>query len=318
MPTKIALIRPNQLHIDCIRNIEDVQLTAVVDVIRRDNQLMEEGLILSDYRVILTDKMSDGVIVCGNGEYCHEVLINCARAGKSILCETPILSHSQARKIWAICQAYNVLLGVSFPHRLSPDQAVVRQKITKSELGSFQAINIIKRNNSGLNYRSTVLTPDLPYRLEIGINLIDTLRWLFDSEFTQVRPPIMVNESGKGKNDLGKWILKMNNGLLVRCDFDPFVSPKEERTSSKLEIEILGSEGRPVLRFPLKTVSLENVRNGKSLNSAKDLICGVMRNFVRAIQGEQPIVATGLDMLRAHEVLEAIHLAKNSKDEVFI
>ena len=278
---------------------------------------MEEGLILSDYRVILTDKMSDGVIVFGTGEYCHEVLINCARAGKSILC-APILSHSQARKIWAICQAYNVLLGVSFLHRLFPDQAVVRQQITKSELGSFQAVNIIKKNNSGLNYRRTVPIPDLPYRMEIEINLIDTLRWLFDSEFTQVRPPIMVNESGKGKDDLGKWILKMNNGLLVRCDFDPFVPPKEERTFRKLEIEILGSEGRPVLRVPLKTVSLENVRDSESLNSSKDLICGVMRNFIRAIQGQQPIVATGLDMLRAHEVLEAIHLAKNSKDEVFI
>ena len=50
------------------------------------------------------------------------------------MCETPNYSHVQARKIWTICQAYDVLLGVSFPHRLSLDQKVLRQQIKKGEL----------------------------------------------------------------------------------------------------------------------------------------------------------------------------------------
>ena len=321
MPTKIVLIGPNQFHIDCIRNIPDVQLKAVVEenrrVVKGDNRLMEKGLTFSGYREVLTDEMSEGVIVCNTNEYCNEVLVQSARAGKSILC-APIFSHVQARKIWTICQAYDVLLGVSFPHRLSLDQKVLRQTINKGELGSFQIINIIKRNNSDLNSSRATSSSDVFYEIGIRINLIDTLRWLFDSEFTSVRSTTMTTTGGMVKAEVGKWILKMSNSCQVHCDFDLFIPSEEEKPYEMLEIEIIKSEGKPVLRFPLKTIFLENARKDECLNSSKDLISQVIKNFVRAIQGRQPIAATGLDMLRAHEVLEAIRLAKHSKNEVFI
>ena len=323
MPTKIVLVGPNQFHIDCIRNFSDVQLTAVVEekkrVVKGHNRLTEEGLIFSDYREVLTDEMFEGVIVCNTNECCDEVLVQSARAGKSILCETPIFSHLQARKIWTICQAYDVLLGVSFPHRLSLDQKVLRQQINKGKLGCFQIINIIKRNNSNLNSSRIIPSSNVFRNIGIEINLIDTLRWLFDSEFTSVRSPTMATTGGMVKAEVGKWVLKMSNGCQVRCDFDPsFIPSEEEKPYKMLEIEIIESEGNPGLRIPLKTIFLENAWKGKCLNSSKDLISQVLKNFVRAIQGQQPIAATGLDMLRAHEVLEAISLAKHSKNEVFI
>jgi predicted dehydrogenase len=322
MTTKILLVEPNQFHIDCLRNIPDVQLTALIEgnrtVVDGDNQLTEQRLIFSDFREVLKDEISEGVIVCNTSEYCNEVLVQSARAGKSILCETPNYSHVQARKIWTICQAYDVLLGVSFPHRLSLDQKVLRQQIKKGELGRFQIINLIKRNNRNLNGSRITPASNVFRNIGIKINLIDTLRWLFNSEFTSVRSPTMATTGRMVETEVGKWVLKMSNSYQVHCDFDPFIPSEEEKFYEMLEIEIIKREGKPVLRRPLKTIFLENARKDESLNSSKDLISQVIKNFVRAIQGRQPIAATGLDMLRAHEVLEAISLAKHSKNEVFI
>ena len=113
--TKLALVGAGtigQRHLQAISQVEEAELTAIVDNQAQAESISKEMNVpfFNTTEEMLHALKPEGVIVCNTSEYCNEVLVQSARAGKSILCETPNYSHVQARKIWTICQAYDVLL----------------------------------------------------------------------------------------------------------------------------------------------------------------------------------------------------------------
>jgi len=324
MITRLALIgleAPQAIpYLKCLRKMPEVRPTIVVeaqvDLLQDQDELLSGVKTFPHFRNMLKEVSVDGVIVCGASSRRWETIVGCARAGKSILCENPISRDSvEAHQILAICQAHDVLLGVCFPVRWSPFHKDLRQSISEGKLGELQTVKVLEaRQVSKSDSSCTSWFADRAI-MRLGTIFIDTLRWLFNSEFTRV----MVASAGESVDstpyDCIPLQLEMSNGVAITLgiNMSAFLVPGKEFRD--FWVEIAGSQGRVSFNL-FKGVSSDNLdieRLDDSGISESKVVDSMLSNFVQAIHGRESISAAGIDGVKALEVFEAARKACGSE-----
>jgi predicted dehydrogenase len=286
-----------------------VLVAAVVEPGSRLPQEQGEGLqgvaTFPHHRNLLKQFPVDGVVICESSGGRKDPVVDCARAGKSILCENPISEALvEAREMWAISQAHDVLFGVCFPIRLSSACSQVRQRILEGGLGRPLTATVRKSDGcAGFSSRE-VFGGAGGLWTNPGASLVDSLRWLLGGEFTLVT----VMDPGDGSDNRSGWLrLEMNHGVAVTVEsslMDPLVGVKMPEAVC---LEISGARGRLNLElFP----GADSVGFDPGCDRPKESpIWRMLANFVEAVQGRTRIAAGGMDGLRAVEVVEAARRA---------
>lgn len=257
------------------------------------------------HRILLEQFPAEGMVICVSGDRRKETVLDCVRAGKPILCENPISEALvEAREMWAISQAHDVLFGVCFPVRMSSACSRVRKRILQGSLGNPLTVTVRKsEGNSGLSSDDTS-GGDSGLRTNPGTALVDTLRWLLGGEFTSVT----VMGSGDGTRECSACLrLEMNHGSVVTMERSLMDPPGVVRMANAVCLEVCGPRGRLDLDL-FAGADFAGLDTG--CHRSKETPIGrMLANFVEAVRGRAPVAAGGMDGLRAIEVVDAARRA---------
>ncbi len=257
------------------------------------------------HRSLLEQFPAEGMVICDSGGRRKETVADCLRAGKPILCETPISEALvEAREMWAISQAHDVLFGVCFPARLSSSCSRVRTRILQGSLGNPLTVRVRKSNGRNGLSSGDFFGGDSGLRENSGTALVDTLRWLLDGEFTVAT----VMGSGEGTGECSAWLrLEMNHGAVVTMERSLVDPPGVVQMAGTVRLEICGPRDRLDLEL---FAGADSAGLDSGCDWSRETPTGrMLANFVEAVRGRTRIAAGGMDGLRAIEVVEAARRA---------
>lgn len=313
MTTRIALIGLDGptagIYLDCLRQMPEVRLAAVMEpgsCLKVDQAGGLHGVSgFPDHRILLERFPAEGMVICVSGDRRKESVVDCVRAGKPILCENPISEALvEAREIWAVSQAHDVLFGVCFPNRLSSPCGQARKRILKGSLGNPLTVKVREsERGAGLSSEDSPGIGGGPWT-HPGTALVDALRWLLDGEFTVVS----VLGSGDGTGECSTRLrLEMNHGAVVTMERSLMDPRGVVRMTGALCLEISGPRGRLVLEL---FAGADSAGSDSGCDRSKETpVRRMLVNFVEAVRGRARVAAGGMDGLRAIEVVEAARRA---------
>ncbi|MCY3756313.1 MAG: Gfo/Idh/MocA family oxidoreductase [Acidobacteria bacterium] len=313
MTTRIALVGlggPTAgTYLECLGQMPEVQLAAVVEPgsspSRETGGALQGVATFPHHRSLLEQFPAEGMVVCVSGDRRKEAVLDCIRAGKPILCENPISEALvEAREMWAISQAHDVLFGVCFPVRLSSACSRVRKQVLQGNLGNPLTVTVrTPEGNGGFSPEDTS-GGDSGLRTNPGTSLVDTLRWLLDGEFTLAT--LMGSEEGV-REPSGRLRLEMNHGTVVILENSLMDPPETVEMANAVRLEICGPRGRLDLEL-CAGADFAGLDPGCD-RSKETPIRRMLANFVEAVRGRARVAAGGMDGLRAIEVVEAARRA---------
>lgn len=313
MATRIALVGlggPTAgTYLECLRQVPEVQLAAVVEP--GSCPSMETGgkshgvAAFPHHRILLEQFPAEGMVVCCSGDRRKETVVDCVRAGKPILCENPISEAlAEARAMWAISQAHDVLFGVCFPVRFSSACSRIRKRVLQGSLGNPLTVTVRKSEGSAGISSGHASGGDGRLRANPGTALVDTLRWLLGGEFT------LATVTGPGEGT-GEWSarlrLEMNHGAVVTVERSLMDPPGVVTMANAVYLEIRGPRGRLELEL-FAGADFAGLDPGCD-RPTETPIRRMLANFVEAVRGRARVAAGGMDGLRAIEVAEAARRA---------
>ena len=287
----------------------EVQLAAVVgpgSCLKMDRGGGLQGVAtFPHHRILLEQFPAEGMVVCVSGDRRKETVVDCVRAGTPILCDNPICETlMEAREVWAISQAHDVLFGVCLPVRFSSACIQVRKRVLQGNLGNPLTVTV--RNPDGIPGVSSgdASVGDGGLWTNPATALVDALRWLLGGEFTLIT--LMASEDGAGEPS--GWLrLEMNHGTEVILESSLMDSLEAVKMAGVACLEICGPQGRLDLELfaGADSCGLEPGRD----RSRESPLRRMLANFVEAVRGRARVAAGGMDGLRAIEVVEAARRA---------
>jgi predicted dehydrogenase len=272
--------------------------------------LLEGLTVVSDYDQLLRPGAVDGVLICSANSRHKQAVLDFARAKIPILCEKPIATRcADAREMLAICEANDVPLGICFPVRFSEPLRQAKRLVEQGGLGQVVAV---KATNHGTMPGDWFADPQLSGGgavMDHTVHVVDALRWLFDAEFTQVFAHAANRLHSIPVEDVGLLTLEMSNEVFVTLDTSWSRPNRSFPIWGDVTIEIIGTRGVLSLDLFPWTLNYYSESAGKHLADARDgdLSLRMLENFVGMIEGRATLSATGLDGLRALEVVEAAY-----------
>jgi len=318
MMTRLAIVSLEHVHaehyLSCLRNLTGVELVAVAESDQRrvaTHTASLSGLtVVSDYHELLQTGAVDGVLICSANSLHKSMVLDFARAKIPILCEKPIATKCvDAREMLAICEAHEVPLGICFPVRFSEPLRQAKRLVEQGGLGQVVAV---KATNHGTMPGDWFVDPQFSGGgavMDHTVHVVDALRWLFEAEFTEVFAHAANRLHTIPVEDVGLLTLEMSNGVFVTLDTSWSRPNRSFPIWGDVTIEIIGTRGVVSLDLFPWTLNHYSESAGKHVADARDgdLSLHMLENFVGMIQGRAKLSASGLDGLRALEVVEAAY-----------
>jgi predicted dehydrogenase len=196
----------------------------------------------------------NALCICSANLHHYDQVIRAARAGKNILCESPMaLSSAEAGEMINACRENNVTLIIDYPHRFHPHVLKAKELIDKKMLGKVVSIsalnNIDYPPDDGFRFKKE-LSGGGALR-DLGSPMIDMLRF-FGGEITEVKGYM---DNIVYKNDVEDFASAM-----VKFQNDGYgyfnVSYNSKKANNR--IEILGHNG---------SIAIEDFHGKKSVSS---------------------------------------------------
>ena len=318
MTTRLALVGLEHVHaghyLSCLKSLPEIDLVAVAESNPKRVSALGDSLkgltVVSDYHELLQTRAIDGVLICSANSRHKPMVLDFARAKVPILCEKPLATTCvDAREMLAICEAHEVPLGICFPVRLSEP---LRQAKRLLEHGGIGQVVAVKATNHGTMPGDWFVDPHLSGGgavMDHTVHIVDALRWLFRAEFTQVFAHAANRLHPIPVEDVGLLTLEMSSEVFVTLDTSWSRPNRSFPIWGDVVIEIVGTQGVISLDLFPWTLNHYSEPAGKHLADARDgdLSLRMLKNFVGVILGRSMLSATGLDGLRALEVVEAAY-----------
>jgi predicted dehydrogenase len=258
--------------------------------------------VYGDYRALIADPLVQAVIVVTPPTLCHEIGLEAVRAGKPLLIEKPLaLTAHEAQAIVRAADQAGVLLMTAQTLRF--DSTIEKVKNLLPQLGALRSATMTSHIEVT---SSTTATREAFGRrgalLEIGIHLLDAVRFLTGDEVRDVRchmdpvPPA-------GPETKAAVQLTTVGGIECRLDIARVPAGRIAR------MEWIGTEGRVSADWSQRRV----MKHGKAGISEewtvepRQTILSVLQAFVHAIRTNSCPPVTGKDGQKAVEIAEACY-----------
>jgi len=318
-------------HADCIRQIDGVELCAIVDPAREaQDKAAELGVDwFADLREMINSERPDGLILSTPTPLHVKQGLECAEMSIPTLVEKPLADNLQGAEILVQAfEAANIPLLVGHHRRFNPIIQKAKAILTERKIGDLRAVHA-----KCWFYKPDTYFNEAPWRKlkgagPISVNLvheIDLLRYLC-GEITHVQAQITPSVRGYENEDVAAAILRFANGAIGTVTVsDSIVAPWSwEFTSQENPVypyveetayQIGGSEGS--LSIPDLTIwKHQGKRDWWSPISAisetsdiSDPLINQIRHFADVITGKTKPVVSGREGLRALAVIDAIQIA---------
>lgn len=309
-------------YANALRAIEGVEVAGIADANPERGQKCAERYdtqYFSDYHELLKTDI-DAVIITSENAYHHEHVLAAAKAGKHILCEKPIaVNVKQANEMIEVCEQHGVILQTAFPVRFNSAVAEAKKIVDSGKLGKIIGI---KGTNRGTNPGGWFVDKALSGGgavMDHTVHVVDLIRWFTGAEATEVYAEAghdMVNDYNI--DDCGIVTMEFDNGMFATLDCSWSRNPSFP-TWGDVTMEIVGSEGTLSVNAFGQKVNVYSEANGAKWNFwGDDMNLGLVDDFVDAVKHNRAPSITGVDGMRAVEVVEAAYASIEAKAPVKI
>jgi predicted dehydrogenase len=252
---KIAIIGAGiwgQTHASIYNEHPGAQVVAICDINRAKAQALASQFQIPDRHVYTNhqDLLADcpfDIAAIVTPDFLHrDLCVDCALAGKDIICEKPLATTRQdVIDILAAVAQGKVRLLVDLHNRFSPPFARTKQAIDEGELGT--PYHAYFRLND-IRYVPTQMLPwaDRSSILWfLGSHSVDTLRWILGSEVTRVysvsRKGILAG-LGVDVEDVYQTTLEFANGAIAQME-NGWISPDSHPCINDIKFNVMGTKG---------------------------------------------------------------------------
>ncbi len=320
---KVGLIgagRAGMIHARTLsRHVDDAEVVAVADPDAQAAASAGESLgtsrTFTDYHQLLAEPGLDAVVVVTPTKFHRDIVVEAATAGLHVLCEKPMaMTADECTDMNVAAASAGIVLQIGFMRRFDAGFQRAKHLIDEGRIGDVVMVKSMTHGPSVPQpwmYDISVSNGPLA---EVSSHDIDTVRWLCGAEMTSVhalagnyRCP-QAREPWPDFYDSVLMTSTMSNGTIGLVDGAQGVTYGYDARA-----EVLGTHGRidvgdlrdnrVVLHERTRSSSTDIVPSWRTL--FEDAYVAEDKAFISAVRGESEPQVTGLDGLRAVEIVAA-------------
>jgi predicted dehydrogenase len=262
----------------------------------------------------LIDASLDGVIVASvNSE--HRRLTELAAAARvHVLCEKPLATTLEdGRRMVAACERAGVRLMIAFPMRFSPLIRALKDAVRSGQLGEIVALEGVNTGEMPDLHRAWFVDPALAGGGAVAdhvVHVADVFHWLILSEVVEVYA--VANRLLQGRfaaiETGGLVSLRFANGVVATIDCS-WSKPRSYPTWGGMSLDIVAPAGV----VSADAFGQHLAMYGSADNRTRwpfwgsDPDAAMLADFVAAIREDREPAVTGIDGLRALEIVQAAY-----------
>ena len=318
-------------YVRALQAMPEVELVGAADDNAARGQYFADqfGLHLFDSYTALLDAGLDGVIVCSENSRHREMVELAAARGVGVLCEKPLATTvADAQRMVEVCAQGNVPLMTAFPMRFSPPVLEIKKVI--AALGTIYGINSTNQGSLPEFHQSENLAflgrgwfadPQLAgggALIDHTVHLADLYRWFFGAEVAEVYAQTNTI-IGKGKTTVdtgGLVMLTFANGLFASIDCS-WSKPAKYPTWGGLALDIIGTRGIATVDAFKQRIAVYSDK-ARWVYWGSDANAGMIREFLDAVREKRAPAVTGVDGLRATQIVVAAYQSAKTGEPVKI
>jgi len=305
-----------EAYVENIRAIPGAELVGVADEDKTRGAHFARTLgvrLWPTYEDLLAQHLH-GVIVCSENARHRALVEMAARTGIHVLCEKPLATTlADARAMVTACTQAGVSLMVALPMRFSAPLLEVRRALDAGRLGEIFCCTTTNQGQNPRRHRDWFVDKRLAGGgavMDHTVHLVDALRWYLHSEVTEVYAQTTdLLPGGNGEVETGALILlTFANGVFATIDCS-WSRPASYPTWGGLTVDLIGQHGvmrvdafrQTLTIYPERSPGIHWEYWGSDANQ------GMIAEFVSAIQERRAPAVTGVDGVRALEVIVAAY-----------
>jgi len=256
----------------------------------------------------------DAVVVAGVNRDHRALVEAAARAGCHVLCEKPLATTvADAQAIVAGCRAAGVRLMTAFPSRTSAVVEALAASVRDGAVGEVVAFEGVNTGEMPDVHGAWFVDPELAGGGAITdhvVHLADLYRWLTGSEVTEVYAVAnrVLQEGFTAVETGGLVSLRFANGVFATIDAS-WSKPRAYPTWGGMTLEVVGTGG---------ALEMDGFRQHLTVHGGRDegerwpffgsdANVAMLAEFVAAVRDDREPAITGVDGLRAVEIVAAAY-----------
>jgi predicted dehydrogenase len=285
--------------------LHDLPEAALTAICRRSGGGSYHGTeipVYDDYRAMIADSRVEAVVIVTPPSLCHPICLTAVGAGKAVLVEKPLaLNGQEARAMVAAAEQRGVTLMTAQTMRFDPTIRLLREQL--GTIGRLTSAALISHIDTKPNMLVGTQGPmALGALLELGVHLLDLIRFLTDEDIREVECT-MSPAPDTGPETKVEAQVRTSTGILCTLDIARVESQRQGR------VELSGTKGRITADWVTRTVTgtaTDGVSYQRTLPSHPTIL-STLQAFVRAVRTGTPPPVTGLDGCRAVEAADACY-----------
>jgi predicted dehydrogenase len=262
----------------------------------------------------IADARVQAVVIATPTAYHREFAVAAAAAGKHVFCEKPMaLTVQECEEMVAAAETAGVKLQIGFMRRFDRGFVQARERVERGEIGQVVQVKSLTHGPSTPKPWMYDLRKSNGPLAEVNSHDIDTLRWFTGSEFKTVYAIGANYRCPDAQHEFPDFY----DNVILTASFangmQGLISGAQGvKYGYDARVEVLGTEGLLFIGHLHDTSVVSCTTAGMSrpiVKSWTDLFLNAYRaedeGFVKCILEDRPPRATGLDGLRAVEVVNA-------------
>jgi predicted dehydrogenase len=253
------------------------------------------------------------VLVCSENARHRAHVELAAAAGAHVLCEKPLApTVEDAQAMVAACQRAGVTLMTAFPMRYSTPLMEVKARLDAGDLGRVYSFAATNQGRLPAGQRPWFVDPALAGGgavMDHTVHVADVLRWYLDSPVVEVyAATTSLLHPGLPVETGGLLMLTFANGVFASLDCS-WSRPPYYATWGNVAFEMVTDRGAVLVdafRQNL-TVYRHDLQRPTTAHWGSDNDQAMLADFLQAVRAGRPPRVTGLDGLRATEVVAAAY-----------
>ncbi len=322
---KIGMISFAHMHAysyaKSLLQIPGVELAGIADdnPERGERMAAELGTSFVDLDELLARADVAAVIICSENSKHRYYTELAAKAGKHVMVEKPIATTvADAQAMIQACADAGVKLQVAFPCRFIPAVRRAKEAVEQGRLGRLIGI---RASNHGRNPGGWFIEKELSGGgavMDHTVHVVDLIRWIFASEFTEVYAEADSMIHGISIDDCGLLSMKLENGAFATLD-PSWSRPSAFPTWGDVKMEIVGTNGVISIDAFKQRLDVYSEASGhRYLPWGGDMDFHLVKDFVDTVALDREPFITGYDGLKALEVALAAYKSADSHQVVNI
>ena len=285
-----------------LHDLPGVSLAAVCRR-KRGEPFSDPGIpVYHDYHDLIADRNVHAVVVVTSPSLNRDICLTAVRAGKPLLIEKPLATNGvDARAMVAAARRAGIMIMTAQTLRFDPSITLMKSQL--GLIGTLRSARLVSRIETKPNVMEgpggAIVTGAL---LELGIHLLDMVRFVTGQEVVEVRSTMVPLPSTAPETTVTAHLVTAGG---VRCALD-IARVESDRVGTA---EWVGERGTLAADWPHRSVTKTGTDGVSETFTVEPTptILAALTAFVQAVRTNTSPPITGLDGCRAVEIADACY-----------